>query len=379
MNSMNILDEMEAISPSAISLTDDQIEQAIQHNKTIKDPAQQWQLHLNSLTLLGFEQWLNQRASDVSINSSQNSLMQLDKKLPVVCNVIVNDFKICLIPVESQPDEVELPSRVIASPELVAHFYVTVAVYEEQSRIAVHSFLRYDQLVAQIQLLQPDLDQFYYLSINHFDPNLNRLIFYLRCSHPSAILLPDRQQAPGIPYSSFINVYRWLQNELDERAQQLSWVLLPPPTVANAMRLTARVVNQPTPQESFDSVIKQLVREGMTLPSDARVAYQDLNPMGVAAWLYVLVGTLPSNSTPEWTMLFVLVPSPEPETPLPRGIQLQVSVSDTPLTQQTLTQQEDDYLYTQVTGTLEEQFCITITAPGGSPITFSPFAFQTND
>lgn len=380
MNSSSIADELEAIVPSAIALTDTQIEQARQQSLTIQDPTQQWQTYLNHLALLGFEQWLNQRASDISIHIPQNPLRQATEGISVICNVIVNDFKVCLIPIESQPDEVELPNIAVTSPELTAHFYITVAIYEEQSQIAVHSFLRYAQLTTHLPQLQLDSEQFYDIPINHFDPDLNRLLLYLRCSQPSAIplttnsqqLIANSQQLT----TPLINVRRWLRNELDELAQQLSWVLLPPLTLENAMRLTARVVNQPTSQESFENVIKQLVRDGMILPTDARVAYQDLDVAGVPSRLYAIAGTLPPDPTPEWTLLLIL--GPRSQTPLPRNTQLQIGVSDTPLTQQTLTQQ-DNYLYAKVIGTLEEQFWVTIIAPNTEPITLPPFAFQPND
>jgi hypothetical protein len=383
MNSMSISDELEAISPRAISLTDSQIVQARQRIQAIQGSPQQWQAYLNTLALLGFEQWLDQRASDISINSLQNSMMQSTEVLPVVCNIVVNDFKVCLIPVESQPDEVELPGIAIAAPELAAHFYVTVAIYEEQSQIAVHRFLRYDQLSAQLRSLQRDTDGLYTLPITHFEPDLDRLLLYLRCSQPAAIPLPNTQPTPITPrsalstqHSELINVHRWLQNELDELARQLAWVLLPPNAFRDAMRLTARVVNQPTPQESFENVIKQLVRNGMTLPADARIAYQDLDLSRVPARLYAIAGPLPTSPTPEWTLLLIL--GPRSQTPLPHNTQFQIRESDTILVQQILTQPEH-YLYAKVIGTLDEQFWITITVPNGDTVTLPPFAFQPND
>ena len=150
MNSMNVSDYLEMLPPRAIALTVEQIDQARQRSRAVTHPDQQWQTYLNTLALLGFEQWLHQRASDVLTHSLDDSIMQLSGIPPVVCNIIVNDFKVCLIPVESQPDEVEIPAVVIYSPEFAAHFYVTVAVYEEQSQIAVHSFLRHDQLTTQL-------------------------------------------------------------------------------------------------------------------------------------------------------------------------------------------------------------------------------------
>ena len=371
MNSISILDELETISPRAIALTEPQVDRARQQCQSIADPIQQWQTYLNTLALVGFEQWLHQRANDVSIDSSQHSMVYESEPISAIYNITANGFKVCLIPVESYPDQVELPSIALTSPELASHFYLTVAINEEQSQVVVDRFLRYDQLSAQVRSLQPDPDGLYTLSTHDFEPDLDRFLLYLRCSQPTAIsqqLLPISQQ----PTAPLLNVRRWLQNELDELAQQLSWVLLPPLALENAMRLTARVVNQLTSQESFESVIKQLVREGMTLPTDARVAYQDLDVGGVAARLYAIAGTLPPDLTPEWTLLIIL--GPRSDTPLLRNTQLQIGISETPLVQQTLTRQ-DSYLYAKVIGNLEEQFEVKITTSNNELISLPPFAF----
>ncbi|MBW4582025.1 MAG: DUF1822 family protein [Tildeniella nuda ZEHNDER 1965/U140] len=386
MNAM-IRADYEALAPRAIALKMEQVDQARQQSCTITDPVQQWQQYLNALALFGFEQWLNQRASDLLINPS-NTIVPESMTLPVVCNVRVNDFRVCLIPVESQPDEVELPALAITDPELAANFYVAVAIYEEQAQIAVHSFLRYDQITTRIQALQPDADHLYTLAINDFEPDLDRLLLYLRCSDPAAIPLPtpvaNNQLTTSYPLiansqqptATSINIRRWLQNELDDLARQWSWVLLPSLTLENAMRLTARVVDPPSPQEGFESVIKQLVRNGMTLPPDARVAYQDLEIGRVAARLYAIAGTLPvTESPPEWTLLLVL--GPRSLDPLPQGTQLQLCEAGTVLAQQTLSQ-PDTYLYAKVIGTLDEQFSATIATPNSDPLTLPPFAFQAD-
>jgi Protein of unknown function (DUF1822) len=370
MNSISILGDLETIPPRAIALTETQVDQARQQCQSISDPLQQWQMYLNTLALVGFEQWLHQRASDVSIHSSQPLMLYESEVISAICNITVNDFKVCLIPVESHSDEVELPSIAVTSPDLAAHFYLTVALYEEQSQVVVDRFLRYDQLIAQVRSQQPDPDGLYTLATHHFEPDLDRLLLYLRCSQPAAISLPTAQRLP--PISPLINVRRWLQNELDELAQQLSWVLLPPLALEDAMRQTARLVDQSTSQESFESVVKQLVRDGMTLPTDARVAYQDLDVGGVAARLYAIAGTLPPDLTPEWTLLIIL--GPRSRTPLPRNTQLQIGISETPLVQQTLTRQ-DSYLYAKVIGNLEEQFEVKITTPNNELISLPPFAF----
>lgn len=372
MSSMSVPDALEVLSPTAIALTDHQLEQARQSCQAIVDSAQQWQCYLNSMALLGFEQWLYHRANDLTLNVTQSSMMDAAEVLPVIFQVMVNEFKVCLIPVESQPDEVEIPSTVITIPNFASHFYITVAIYEEQAQLAVHRFLRYDQLTAQLRSQQPDADGCYTLAIDAFEADLDRLLLYLRCSEPAAIPLPTIAPPP-LPPAPLINVRRWLQNELDAWAQQLAWVLLPPLSLENAMRLTARVVNQPTSQESFENVIKQLVRDGMSLPADARVAYQDLDLAGVPTRLYAIAGTLPPDPTPEWTLLLIL--GPRSQTPLPRQTQLQIGVADTLLIQQTLTQQ-DNYVYAKVIGTLAEHFWVTIAAPNTEPLTLPPFTMQ---
>lgn len=377
MNSIDISVDLEALPPRAIALTTDQVEQARQRSRSVADPTQQWQIYLNTLSLLGFEQWLNQRASDISMDQAQNPIEQ-----PYL---IINDFKVCLIPTESQPDQVEIPSIAIAAPELAAHFYVAIAVYEEQSQIAIHSFLRHDQLTAQIQFLHPDIDNLYAISIRDFEDDLDRLLLYLRCSNPSAIPLPsnsltaNRQPLIANSYgrtTPFINIRRWLQNELDEVAQQLSWVLLPPIASEGSLRIKAKARQQPSFTEDFDEIIKQLVRKGMTLPVDTRAAYQNMMIGTVAARLYAVAGAIiTAEQPPEWSLLVIL--GPKLQRQLPRGTQLQVSDRTEVLVQQILSDQtEDGYLFAQIVGTWEEQFVVTLTVPDGATLTLPPFGFQ---
>lgn len=384
MNSIDISVDLEALPPRAIALTTDQVEQARQRSRSVADPTQQWQIYLNTLSLLGFEQWLNQRASDISMDQAQNPIEQ-----PYL---IINDFKVCLIPTESQPDQVEIPSIAIAAPELAAHFYVAIAVYEEQSQIAIHSFLRHDQLTAQIQFLHPDIDNLYAISIRDFEDDLDRLLLYLRCSNPSAIPLPsnsltanrqplitNRQPLIANSYgrtTPFINIRRWLQNELDELAQQLSWVLLPPIVSEGSLRIKVQAGQQPSFTEDFDEIIKQLVRDGMTLPVDTRAAYQNMMIGTVAARLYAVAGAIiTAEQPPEWSLLVIL--GPKLQRQLPRGTQLQVSDRTEVLVQQILSDQtEDGYLFAQIVGTWEEQFVVTLTVPDGATLTLPPFGFQ---
>jgi hypothetical protein len=389
MNSIDLNDSLEALPIAAIALSPEQIDQAMRWSRSIPNSTQQWQTYLNALALSGFEQWLTQRARDISLDAEQASIWQSQDTvfLPGICQIRANGFKICLMATESQPDEVAIPRAAIAPPDLASHFYVAIAIYEELAQIAVHSFLRYDQLIAQIPSLQPDAEDLYWIPITAFEPDLDRLLLYLRCSEPTAFSVPGAQHSAlstqhsalselpsPIPHPpSPISIRRWFQNELDELAQQLSWILLPPVALENALRLTARAVDRPTPTEGFEGVIKQLMRNGMTLPPNSRMAYHDLTIGTVTVRLYAIAGTLtPANQPPEWTLL-VILGSPS-QNPLPLGIQLQVSEANTVLTQQTLTP-PNAYLFAKVTGTLDEQFSVTVTLPTGETHTLPTFCY----
>lgn len=369
MDSIHVSEDVITLPPRAIALTEAQVEQARQRSQAIANSTQQWQAYLNTLALLGFEQWLHQRASDISIDSSQALMEQSADLFPVVCNITVNQFKLCLIPIESQPDEVELPRRAVMAPTLAAHFYVAIAIYEEHAHVAVHSFLRRDQLLLNVRSRPVDSNDVYTLPITAFEPDLNQLLLYLRCAQPTAISIANGQP----PIAALIRVRQWLQTELDALAQQAAWVLLPPTALEDAMRITARVVNQPTPQEGFAGVVKQLTRDGITLPTDARTAYHDLEFGPVPARLYAIAGTLPPTpDPPAWTLLLIL--GPRSQTPLPRGLHLQIRANQTILMQQTLNLQ-DAYLYAKVIGTLDEQFAVTIILPDGEAMPLPTFSY----
>ena len=57
-----------------------------------------------------------------------------------------------------------------------------------------------------------------------------------------------------------VNVGRWLWDELDELAQELSWALLPRFTPVTAMR---------SPREEFEAITLQLQQQGLEIPLQA--------------------------------------------------------------------------------------------------------------
>lgn len=166
-----------------------------------------------------------------------------------------------------------------------------------------------------------------------------------------------------------INVGLWLRDELDELAQQLSWVLLPPLTPE--LRTT---------EEEVEAIIGELKQEGMEIPRQARGAYRDLRWAETSLRLYAITWPVlsPAN-TPEWTLLLIL--GSQPHLRLTSEIRLRVHDSSQLLVEQTLTPESEEYLYARVVGTWEEQFWVSVqlNGPVGSTISLPPFRFDLGE
>lgn len=222
--------EIEPLSEETIALDTEVIEQAMAWSRPIANPTLQWQVYLNSLALFSFEQWLNQRARDVTFDRNRCSSLEnlYSAAIPAACHVVVNDFKLCLIATESQPDEtIPIPRAAIELPEFVAHFYVLVEIYEEQAQAKIHRFLGYDQLVNRLTSVDVEEDWTYSVPLNWFHSGANQLLLYLRCLAPAAISLPaipgDRRQSIAEIQSELLNSLPQLQSSSLPWWEVLSW------------------------------------------------------------------------------------------------------------------------------------------------------------
>jgi len=159
-----------------------------------------------------------------------------------------------------------------------------------------------------------------------------------------------------------MNVGRWLWNELDELAEELSWQLLP----NFAMR---------SPTEEFATIVRRLKQTGVNIPLQGCGAYLDLRLAGIPLRLYAVTWPLVSDGIPEWTLLLVL--GSAPGTSLPSGLKLRVSDQKSILVEEALEEQESDfYLFTSVIGSREEKFIVTVSLAPGIEQTFPPFSFN---
>ncbi len=450
-NSSNSIAQMgldfEALPIEAVDLSPEMINQAIELSSNIPNEERQWQTYLNALALYGFEEWLNSRATDLSINRQQCSILQppTANVIDAVCNLKVNEFKLCLIATGSLTDEeVTLPRAIVDLAEFVPHFYVLVEVQEELSIATVQGFLSHEQLVngEGTVNLQAEEDWTYQLPLSCFDGEPDVLLLNLRCLEPAAIPLPSSVSDRSMQLSRMrseleavlpqlqsperqlwqvlsweqgaavlstpellnwlyqvqkqagetsalaslqshlkdilqlltqpaVNVGRWLWDELDEFAQELSWVLLPPSfALESAMRQRMR-----SPAEEFKAIVRELDQSGLEISPQARGAYRELTLAGFPLRLYALTWPLLSGTVPEWTLLLVL--GAPFETSLPHGLKLRVSDQTGVLVERVLEGDDNSsYFFTSVIGSWDEKFIVTVSLAPGITQTLPPFSFN---
>jgi hypothetical protein len=187
--------DFESLPNSAIILSPDDIDQALDILDKVPNELKQWQVYLNSLALSAFKDWLSERGMATNLSQEKCTILQppLASVIEVVTNLQVGDFKVCLIATGNLADEtVTLPRVVIDLPEYIPHFYVVVEVLEEQEAANIYAFLSYQEAIERCRSsqLQPDSHWNYHFSMSWFDDNPDNLLLYLRCLEPDAIALP---------------------------------------------------------------------------------------------------------------------------------------------------------------------------------------------
>ncbi|MBD2607050.1 DUF1822 family protein [Scytonema hofmannii FACHB-248] len=427
--------DFERLPTSAITLSPDQINQAIELSNQIINTNRQWQVYLNSLALFALEEWLESRDTSLTINREKCTLFQpaVANAIYSVSNLQVGEFKLCLIATGSLTDEeVTLSRAVVDIAEYVAHFYILVEVLEEQECAVIQGFLSYQQLTERLanSNLVAEEDWTYQLPLTWFEDNSDRLLLYLRCLEPQAIPLPavppraynlsgmqneltallpqlhspERElwqvlnweqgtailtspellnwvynlqiQQLSIPHLSdlfklltqpALNVGRWLWDELDNLAQELSWVLLPGFAPIGEMR---------SPTEEFAAIITQLQQTDSEIPLEARAAFKDLLLAGIQLRLYAVTWHLVSESNrSEWTLLLILG-APNSNS-LPHNVKLRVSDQTGILVERGLEPENGDvYIFTRVIGNWDEKFLVSVRLMDGVEVTLPPFAFD---
>ena len=189
----NLLLDFESFSETGIELTSEQLERAIELSDRLENPDRQWQTYLNSLALFGFTTWLESRSLSIDDTNCSVYQPQYANYIDGVFNLLVGEYKICLLTNGVSIDEfITVDRAVIELPEYAAHFYVLVNVVEEQQEVSIDSFISHDEILARKQAanLIADPDWTYELPLIWFNPEADDLLLQLRCLEPNAIALP---------------------------------------------------------------------------------------------------------------------------------------------------------------------------------------------
>ena len=387
-----LMNDFESSISEAIALEPSSLQAAANLSDRVNDRSQQWQAYFNALALFAFESWLQDRAPDVQCDRQNASVFNPSQAgaIAATYGLTVNQFRVCLIPIDSEPSATILLSRILVeTAEFAPHFYVLVELYEEQEQAIVKGWLRADTLTANQSTLNLGADWNYSIPLAWFDQDCDNMLLQWRCASPSAIGLPsttpevssDRQSWLQLLTQPAINTAQWLQNEwqgLVEDAtnltDNLTWMLLPPVSMAAGLRSTGLIPNRSVLEE-LETILKAIERMGIQLPINARTAYQDFSLGDFSLRLYAVVG---SERSPDgeitWSLLAIL--GSANNTSLPQNLILQISDITGVLVERQL-EPQGAYLFAEVEGTPEERFLVTAMLADGTRRSLPPFAFQT--
>ncbi len=435
--------DLRLVQPECIWLDSEQFEQAVQMSNQVISEPRQWQTYLNGLALLSFTQWLQEKLANILISDNCCSLRQpkYANVIEAVCNLIVGEFKLCLITSESLLDEVvTVPIAAIDLPEFAAHFYVVIEVQEELKTAIIRGFTRYDELInyRQVFNLHPEVDWNYSLPLSLFDPEPNHLLFYLRFLDSAAIELPvnspnylpkislnspdletletllDRLQYPE---QTLWKTLTWEQGLTILQSPELldllyQWQLTTYRTRSLSIRitevftiLTQKAINtQQWLEGKLDEFAQSLglfIREPLTgnssifrsidkfdnVINELRHQGMDIPPEPGRSYQDIDIGetalrlcavTWPIDSPiPPPKWSLLLILGTQMGTPLPDGFKLQVS-NIRSIIHEPISGLDDPFLFARVEGYSDEKFVVTIIPPDSSAQTLSPYAFEPN-
>lgn len=384
IDSINWLTDFESVSESAILLDAEDLDRALQLSQRTGDESKHWQSYLSALSLIGFEHWITQRTSDISLNQSRCVMLEPSSgETPgIICNLEANGFKLCLIEVGNFiEDSIAIPKSLIDSLDLNAHFYVSINVDEENSNAFIRGFLRADQI--QSNTLHLDGNGFYQLPIEWFNPNSDQLLLLLDCLEPDAIPLTatspktvtSSPQPTQILMKPVVKIGQWFQRQLDDLAQETGWMILPPTAFAGALRST-QTNSSSAIATDINGILTSLRRNGMKIPSSNQLAgYREIEYQNLPLRLYLLPATDVTQHEPtEFSLIFVL--KLQDSSNLPTGLRLQVSDNTIVIADQVVEPTtQADFLFCRIFGTLNERFLITLRWNDAPAIILEPFEF----
>lgn len=408
----DITPDWQSLNETRTELLPAHFQKAARLSQSIHLPQQRWEVYLCALGVLGFEQWLQDRAPDLQFECDRASIWQpaYANLLAAACNILVGNFKVCLLTSSS------VPFAVLDNPDFTAHFYVLMQVEEEEQQVAVSGFMSYEQYhkYQQTAHLEVESDWTYTIPSTWFYSNPNTLLLNLRCLDANAIQLPTK----GVPNNTnvalrqklttlasqlqkqqisqlltvqeaitvlsnpdlidwiyrivtptfaqpLINVGLWLRNQIDVVASELGWMLMPSLELSEMRSL----------QEEFEQIRAGLAQNSVHIPGSARGAYRDLECDRLALRLYAIMWVLSeTGENREWMLLIALGSQPQRE--MPKSLKLEVRDETELLFTQSLEDTNKGILYAQVIGNWEERFWVTVTVNNEAVFEIPPFGIE---
>jgi len=395
--------------------------------------ADRWSDYTQALAILGLYGWLGDREPTLALDPDPLSVLNpiYSQHLNAIFHLPVNGFQVCLLPTLSwSEDEIAVPRVGVELSEFTDQLYIVVSLDEDLEAIAIRGFLNFPELAALTAQITPSPDWNYYLNIHQFHTHPHDLLLTLHCLNPQAIKTPEntldhatlqayqqslQEHLPQIKHRPLwqiltweesrvlwlhpellqwldpkpeeqpetlknhlgdllnlliqpaIDVTQWLQNEAKELQNSLhegGWQLIP----ASAFRRHLPL----SPATDLSTLLTQIYQEtGVSVPSDAGRAYQDLN-VGVGVRLYAITWCLSYEDS--WTLLLILGSSSG--QPLNSDLGWRISDQTGILVEEKMNlDSSSTYLFTQVIGTYDEKFVVTLFSSLGTAIGLPPFAF----
>lgn len=349
---LNLLD-WEAVPMTAIELTAEQLQIAATQAQTCSDPGQQWQTYLVALAQIGLVEWLLERAPDLPLNQQPEGLS-------------IGAYRVCPLLVE----KILEPIGAVEFPASNADLWILIEVLEEQAQVQINGYLWQHQLPAPIrhQLASGEQPSNVWLPADLFIFDPDQLLLELRClpGNPDfSPVTPTVAQPETRLAQPLISVGYWLGDRLDEMAQTLNWLLLPPLAPAAGFR------SHPT---ALERITTELATQGLPIPSEARAGYHDFVLNSEALRLYAIVWAVPQAEPPSWRLRLVLLSASERALPL--GLRLQIWDDSQLLADQSQTETTPEgCLYAEVEGGWQEGFYARITTANGLSLALPGFTF----
>ncbi|MGB3513106.1 MAG: DUF1822 family protein [Microcoleaceae cyanobacterium] len=195
-----------------IDLEPEDFQQATLLSRNFNNEAQKWQAYLKILGLLALKKWLSDRHLTLDAQIESLPPNQIISSEPM-SNLQVGGFKVCLLTNESIVNEgIEIPEKMINSPEFAAHFYISIQVLVEEEEAILIGFIRHDKLINQS--LQKNEIGNYQLSLPELTSDSSHLILNLKYLSPVAIKIPEREKLTS-----------WLKRILTESWQPVEEIL----------------------------------------------------------------------------------------------------------------------------------------------------------